>query len=286
MPDPTLMDDIRHAATKRRFPNGDAYRGLDLTDAERLAARRGASLKAVEIEALENDILPERYVRNMNALTPADQIALLKSTVCVVGLGGLGGFTAEILARIGVGRLILIDGDRFEQSNLNRQLFSRPDLLDRPKVQAAEDRVRAVNAAVDVVAHETFLEPENAADLLADADAAADCLDTLKSRFVLQDAARACGVPLASAAAAGAIGQVTVVFPEDPGLETIYGAEGRTMARGAESSLGCLPHGVALVASAECSEIVKILLKKGNLLRNQLLVIDLTDNTFERMALG
>jgi molybdopterin-synthase adenylyltransferase len=76
------------------------------------------------LQLLKTDIIPERYVRNFNAFSPKDQIKLLRSTVAVVGLGGLGGGVTEILARIGIGTLILIDGDVFEDTNLNRQMLS------------------------------------------------------------------------------------------------------------------------------------------------------------------
>ncbi len=72
-----------------------------------------------EILALEHDIVPERYIRNMNALSIKDQITLLQSRVCIVGLGGLGGTVVETLARIGVGAMTVVDGDVFDESNLN-----------------------------------------------------------------------------------------------------------------------------------------------------------------------
>ena len=91
---------------------------------------------------------------------------------------------------------------------------------------------------------------------------------------------------MVSAAVAGGSGHLTVIFPEDPGLKLIYGDSVDPSMKGAEASLGCLPHAVTLLSSLECSEVVKILLKKGTLPRNRLLVVDLMDNSFETLQLA
>ena len=90
--------------------------------------------------AIEN-----RYSRNFETLTPEDQDTLKQARVCILGLGGLGGGVCEMLARIGVGHLTLVDGDVFDATNLNRQLLSREDLIGESKAKAARDRVAAVN---------------------------------------------------------------------------------------------------------------------------------------------
>ena len=79
------------------------------------------------------------------------QARLLSSTAAVVGAGGLGGLIIELLARFGVGRLILIDGDTFTEDNLNRQLLCREGDLGRKKIERAVERVREVNSAVEVI---------------------------------------------------------------------------------------------------------------------------------------
>jgi molybdopterin/thiamine biosynthesis adenylyltransferase len=106
----------------------------------RLADEAGLAGRLVEIAALRQHIIPDRYLRNMKTLSEADQIRLLESTVCIVGMGGLGGLVTETLARMGVGRFRLVDGDVFEAHNLNRQLFSGVDLIGMSKVEAAVAR--------------------------------------------------------------------------------------------------------------------------------------------------
>jgi len=122
--------------------------------------------------------------------------------------------------------------------------------------------------------------------MIGGSDVVADCLDNLKARFILENAAKKCGVPLVSAAVAGDTGHITTVFPEDTGLSSVYGDHAVYKEKGAEASLGCLSHTVSFMASLECSEIIKILLKNGHVLQNRLLIADLKDNIFEIFDLG
>jgi molybdopterin-synthase adenylyltransferase len=243
-----------------------------------------------DVRPAENPVLdlpefPQRYARNRGTLSGRDQIVLLGSRVCIVGLGGLGGGVTEILTRLGVGPLTLIDGDVFEESNLNRQLLSTVQNLGTSKATAAALRVRQINPSVQTRIHPVFLDAQNAASLLEGAAVVVDCLDSLRTRFVLEKAAKAAGIPLVSAAIAGTYGQITTIFPEDPGLSLIYGPEDGVPEKGAETALGTLPYTALALASLQCSEITKILLNRGSLLRNRLLVLDLMDNAVEVLAL-
>jgi molybdopterin/thiamine biosynthesis adenylyltransferase len=280
-----LVVEIRTVAVSKKFDDNVPYLSLSVGQTAELARKYNLSGCQVEIKSLEAGIVPERYVRNMRTLSLQDQVALLHARVAVIGLGGLGGGVTEVLARIGVGRLSLMDGDRFADSNLNRQLLCTHAGLATSKADAAVQRVRSVNASVAVKAYADFLDADNAAERLAGSDVVVDCLYSLKFRFVLEEACRAAGIPLVSAAVAGTAGHVTTIFPEDPGLKLIYGQSDRIPAKGAEASLGTLPQCVTLLSALETSEVVKVLLKKGTLLRNRLLVVDLMDNTMEVLKL-
>ena len=280
-----LVNEIGSSAIAKQFRDNTPYRSLPVAAVALLARKYDLSGHQVEIEALQAGIVPERYARNMRTFSLQDQAVLLQSRVSVVGLGGLGGGVTEILARIGIGRLNLMDGDTFEDSNLNRQFLSTHKGLATPKANAAVERVQSVNASVAVAAHIEFLNADNAAGLLAGSDVVVDCLDSLKFRFILEEACQTAGIPLVSAAIAGVAGHVTTIFPEDPGLKLIYGERDRIPAKGAEASLGTLPQCVTILSALETSEVVKVLLKRGSLLRNRLMVVDLTDNTVEVLKL-
>lgn len=281
-----LLRHIQSVAREFLFDDGTPCFTISLGDIERIAQEMGINGKQVEIAALQDNILPDRYLRNMQTFSIADQLKLAKSAVCVIGLGGLGGLVTETLARVGIGCLHLIDGDTFEPHNLNRQLFSRTDNMGQSKATAAAMRVKSINPGIEIISTEAYLISENAVNLLNQCNLVVDCLDNIQSRFTLQWAATQAGIPMVSAAIAGMSGHITTVYPEDKGLETIYGPPGQLNSnRGAEAHLGCLATAVNLVASLECAEAVKVLLGKGNTLKNSLLVVDLTDYTFETLSL-
>jgi molybdopterin-synthase adenylyltransferase len=148
----------------------------------------------------------------------------------------------------------------------------------------AAERVKQINSPTNIIVHKQFLNEKNASVLLSQAQVIVDCLDSISTRFIVQNAAKTLKKPLVSSAIAGASGQLITIFPEDEGLFLVYD-DGQSSSMGAEKSIGCLPHAVAFLSSMECSEVIKIILKKGALLRNQLLLVDLDSNTLEIMNL-
>jgi molybdopterin/thiamine biosynthesis adenylyltransferase len=272
---PTRTDEaVQQAAVSATYPDGVAYHSLSVGNVARLSSELGLSRRQIELTALAQEIMPERYARNQRSFSMKDQAALLQAHVTVLGLGGLGGAATEILARIGIGRLTLVDGDCFEDSNLNRQFLSTGDAIGKRKAVAAQERVAAINASVEVTVHPHFLNRENGLEFLAGADLAVDCLDNLPARFWLETACKKKGCPLVSAAVAGTTGHVTTVFPADQGLRLIYGDPRKAPRKGAETSLGTLPYAVTSLAALECAEVVKVILKRETVLRNKLLIAD------------
>ena len=224
----------------------------------------------------------ERYLRNHDAISEADQATLAIDRVLVVGCGGLGGMVIECLARIGVGHLRVVDGDVFEASNLNRQILCSTMNLNRPKTLAAKQRVMAVNPLVEVDAVQANLTVENATSLLADCDVAVDCLDNIPARLVLQEAAKNAGLPLVHGAVAGWCGQVCVVQPGEDLLSILYGDAREE--QGEEVSAGTLSFTAVAVGALQAAEVVKLLLGKPGL-RGELLVLDLLNATSNRIHL-
>lgn len=228
---------------------------------------------------------PGRYDRNFNTLNLEEQETLAQSHVAVMGLGGLGGGVCEMLARTGVGTLTLVDGDVFDTSNLNRQLLCREDLIDTPKALAARDRINLINSEIQVNALQVYGDGAGFYEMLKGVDLVVDCLDSIDTRFLLQEAAQKRGIPLVSGAIAGVSGQVTVIFPQDLGYELIYGKKSRALSKGIETQTGNISYCALLVSALEASECIKVLLNRGNILRNKLLIVDLWTNGFEVMDL-
>jgi molybdopterin-synthase adenylyltransferase len=281
-----LADLLQTFAKIRLRPDKSSYTSLLLADAWAIGKQTGLSLRQVENAALNAGILPERYSRNQKSLSCADQLRLLQSHVAIIGLGGLGGTVTEILARLGVGGLTLVDGDVFDESNLNRQLLSSPTRLGEKKASAAATRVRNINPAVEIRAMGEFFTAENGQTILTGAHLAIDCLDTIPARFLLEEACRKAGIPMVSAAIAGANGQATVVFPPDPGLQQIYGSPDKAPQKGIEASLGTLPFAAVYMAAVQCAEATTILLNRPPELRNRLFLAEVSDHTSELLDLA
>lgn len=119
----------------------------------------------------------------MNALSEAECLSLKDKTVCVVGCGGLGGYVVSALSRIGVGNLTIVDSDCFEETNLNRQIFSQENNLGKPKVEVIADEVGKINSEIKVNALQVKLEEANASEIIGGADVVVDCLDNFEARF-------------------------------------------------------------------------------------------------------
>lgn len=224
----------------------------------------------------------ERYIRNERMLSPAENQRLRTFRVAVVGCGGLGGYIIEMLARLGIGQLTLIDGDVFEPSNLNRQLLSTPETLGQPKASEARLRVREINPDIKTEAIYEFITGENAQSILTGHDLICDALDNVKSRRIVEMAAEKLNIPLVFGAIAGWYAQVCTILPGDRMMEKLFPEE---VIKGAETHLGNPSFTPALAASIQVAEAVKVLLGKGDLLRYKVLSINLLDHEYQVIEL-
>lgn len=235
--------------------------------------RFGLPLAQIEEVALERGILPARYQRNRTIISVSDQLTLFRSSVAVIGCGGLGGYVVEELARLGVGTIVVIDPDVFEEHNLNRQLFSSPANLGTAKVEAAAKRIKEINPAVTLVPVLAAFSPENGAELLAGCRLAVDALDSIQVRLELAEVCTALNIPLVHGAIAGWFGHVTTQFPGDDSVQAIY--RSWKSGKGVEQSLGNPSFTPAVVASLEVAEVCKLLLGQGTPLKGRQAIIDL-----------
>lgn len=129
---------------------------------------------------------------------------LMRAKVAVFGIGGVGGYTVEALARSGIGTLHLIDDDKVAISNINRQILATNDTVGEYKVEVAAARIAAINPAATVVTHRTFYLPQTAdAFDLAQYDYIVDAIDTVAGKLALIEGAAAAGVPIISCMGAG-----------------------------------------------------------------------------------
>lgn len=223
--------------------------------------------------------MDRRYARNLGAITPEEQMLLLSKRVCIVGCGGLGGHLIEYMSRIGAGSLTVIDGDRFEETNLNRQLLSSEDTLGLSKAAEAKKRIARINPDLPVTAVEQFLTAKNASALLAGHDLVLDALDSIPHRLMLQRVCKELELPLVHGAVEGWFGQVTTVFPGDDALCRLY--PGCTEDTAPEKGSATLSFAPAFIASVQAAEAVKVLLGKEATLRGKVCFLDLQANRFD-----
>lgn len=162
------------------------------------------------------------YTRNIPALTAEECMLLSGKQVAVIGCGGLGGYLIEYLARIGIGSIRCVDGDVFEESNLNRQLLSTPSLLGTSKAKAAADRIRKINPHVQAEAFPVFLEEANARELITGCDAVLDGLDSIPSRRILAKACNDANIPYIYGAISGWVAQAAVCMPGEDLIGKLY----------------------------------------------------------------
>lgn len=288
-----LPERVQALAQVQRQPDGrelpvlpffyvlDLARGLGRgRSAQAGGAPAGRAVAQVERAALAKGVCPERYLRNLDAYSLEEQFRLLSASAALVGLGGLGGYVLEILARLGVGHVRAADGDDFVPSNLNRQLYATRKSLCGYKAAAAAARIKLVNPAVDFEPVAAFLSEADMGRLLEGAQLALDALGGLADRAALQRAAAQAGLPLVTAAVSGHSGFVATVLPGAKGPADFLGASG-----GAELAQGTPAPVVATAASIMAGEAANILCGRGPSLAGKMLLFDLAKMSFETVAL-
>ena len=223
--------------------------------------------------------MEKRYERNFPALSREEQAALGQKTVAIVGCGGLGGYLAEFLGRLGVGCLRLIDGDCFEESNLNRQLSAERPLLGQNKALCTAARLRRIHPDIRAEAYDVFLTAENAATLLGGCDAVLDGLDSVAGRRVLSAACDELGLPCIWGGVSGWTAQAAVSMPGDGLVHRLYPEDAESPDR---SVLSFTPALCAAVQSALCLR----LLTKRAVESSVLYYFDLLEGDFETFSLS
>ncbi|GAI43952.1 unnamed protein product, partial [marine sediment metagenome] len=137
---PTILKELEKIKKEAINSSGEKYYNVSTDQVKNLAHKFKLPGREVEILALQNNIIPERYHRNLGAISPSEQVKLLQSKVAIIGAGGLGGTVLELLVRLGIGELIIADKDIIGDSNLNRQILSTETNLGQSKTEVAVKR--------------------------------------------------------------------------------------------------------------------------------------------------
>ena len=224
----------------------------------------------------DDDLL--RYSRHilLDEIGIEGQQALLAGHALVIGAGGLGSPAAMYLAASGVGRIVLVDDDEVDLTNLQRQIMHSTGRIGQPKVESGRDTLMQINPGVDVVALRERVAGERLEQLVRASSVVLDCSDNFATRHAVNRACVAARVPLVSGAAIRFDGQASVfdsrhpdspcyacLFPEDGGFEDV-----------ACSSMGVFAPLVGVIGAMQAAEALKLLLGIGPSLAGRLLLLD------------
>ena len=261
---------------------GHDFQTISDHDLRNWAQRYALTMHQAVAGALQAGVFPECYERNFPSLSAPEQLRLFDSSVLIAGLGGLGGALAVLLARVGVGRFLLADGDVFTLSNLNRQCLATRPTLGENKAQIAAAHLLEINPALRAEAIPNYLDSENLPGYLSQVQIVVDGLDNLNSRRELFAAAQTAGVPLVHGAVVARFGQVTTVLPDDPdSFSTIYA----DIARGPAGGREILAPVVALTASLQAQEAMRVLLSQPPTYHGRLAHFDGDTGTLQLLPL-
>ena len=251
--------------------------------------------------------MPTRYkgmgywdivTRQMSIVSRSQQTRFKEATIGAIGCGGIGGSVIQMLARMGVGKIIAIDKDYFDMSNLNRQLLSSLDVLRQDKAKVAEEKIRLINPYIEVEPVVCEINEDNVEGILEDADIIIDALDNLKTRIIISRYAKKSGKTFIHGAIHGTLGQVSVFKPDSPKTyEELFNlpSEGKELDDDVLKELDKLTHGVPpvigptpnIVGSLEAFEAFKIIAGIGKVTyAPEILTFDLLDlSSFELIEL-
>ena len=232
-----------------------------------------------------------RYERQIafDQLGVAGQHRLQAARVLIVGVGGLGSWAAELLARAGAGFLRLVDNDKVDTTNLHRQaMYDESDTANRkPKVLAAAEHIKQINSTVTVEPIVTRLDKDNIDALAADVDLILDGTDNFPTRFIINDYAVKFGKPWIFAGVVGSEAQtMTILPPSTPCLRCIYDSAPPPCMDPTCRSAGVLGPAVAAIASMQAFEAIKILTGQTDQISTYLTKLDFWANTFQRIDIS
>lgn len=238
-------------------------------------------------------VIHDRYHRQriVEGFGDDGQLAIKQATVAIVGLGALGCLSASMLARAGIGNLILIDRDVVEKTNLQRQLlFTEEDAsLNLPKAVAAKQALCQINSEINICCHIEDLNTANAERILDGSTILVDGLDNFQAKYLLNDYAIKHKIPYMFAGVIAGHGNVMTVLPEpkpSPCLRCMFSIESLSTAQNTCEASGVLSPAVGIAASCQAMDVLKYATGNRNKISNTLLTFDLWNSISKRIPYG
>ncbi|HEJ83908.1 MAG TPA: HesA/MoeB/ThiF family protein, partial [Desulfobacteraceae bacterium] len=224
----------------------------------------------------------KRYDRQimMEEIGERGQERLKEAKVFVAGAGGLGSPIAIYLAVAGIGHIRMVDHDRVELSNLNRQILHWDDDIGKKKVDSAKEKLSRLNPAVRVEVLNQTIAEDNVLNLVDGFDAIVDAMDNLPTRYILNMVAVEKGIPFFHGAVSGLEGRAMTIIPgKSACLRCLYRGP---IPKEKFPVIGVTP---AVIASIQATEVIKYIVGMGELLTNTLFIYDGLNMEFHRFAI-
>ena len=171
---------------------------------------------------MNEDTYWEMLTRQMPLVSTEEQEKFKNAKITVIGCGGIGGQCIEMLARMGIGELILVDEDKFDLTNLNRQSLSTTETIGCEKSAVAKQKVETINPHVKVTSHTAHVDETNIGEIIGDSNLVIDALDNVLTRVIVSRKARENKIPYVHGAIHGTLGQITVFLPNTKSYEEMF----------------------------------------------------------------
>ena len=231
----------------------------------------------------------ERYQKHLslNEIGYEGQISLKKSSVLCIGAGGLGSSVLLYLAAAGIGKIGIIDNDHVEKSNLQRQIIHETNTIGRLKIDSARERIKKFNPNIELLTFAKRIHPNNALEIIQEFDVICDCSDNFGTRYLINDACLILNKPIVYGSVQGFEGQVSVfnLHKESPNLRDLLPESPSKNTVPSCAEYGVVGVSTGLIGILQVNEIIKIILKKGEILDGTILIFDLLNMKIKKLNL-
>ena len=244
--------------------------------------------KDMKFNFLNTDEL-ERYQKHLTLeeIGYEGQLNLKNSSVLCVGAGGLGSSVLIYLAATGIGKIGIVDNDHVEKSNLQRQIIHETNTIGKLKIDSARERIKKFNPNSKLLTFSERINPNNVLEIIQKFDVICDCSDNFGTRYLINDACIILNKPLVFGSVQGFEGQISVfnLNENSPNLRDLIPESPLKNAVPSCSEYGVVGVSTGLIGILQVNEIIKIILKKGEILDGQILIFDLLNINIKKLHL-
>ena len=231
----------------------------------------------------------ERYQKHLTLkeIGYEGQLDLKNSSVLCIGAGGLGSSVLLYLAATGIGKIGILDNDYVEKSNLQRQIIHETNTIGNLKIDSARERIKKINPNLELITFAERINPKNALEIIQEFDVVCDCSDNFGTRYLINDACLILNKPLVFGSVQGFEGQVSVfnLHKKSPNLRDLLPESPSKNAIPSCAEYGVVGVSTGLIGIFQVNEIIKIILKKGEILDGKILVFDLLNMHMKKLNL-